>query len=317
MKHFIKSLSLSTFLTICVVSPSFANTNVSPSCFLPTQIAFPQEQENIISSKGIIEKDKYGNNIITSQNIPNVARHATPFNAQESVVEIVSKTPSGYATGSGVVVTPLKNILTAKHAITYTEHQNGKEIIKDVDKIAVLDSRGNIIGFAQPISSSEETRDMVVLKITSFARNGKEYLKNIPGLNVSPIQKSHQMSGVFSYPAGISQGASGAPAINYLGEVVGIVVKATTNIQSHGRIQVMRLAHTGNLVSTGNGTYTREDVKYPLPEHGIAYLEPILDSNIVNALGISTSAEDNNNPISVSIPSYPSRHCVIYKGEIR
>lgn len=312
-----RKLSLSTFLSMLFVSPSFANTNNNPSCFLPSQIGFPEEQENIISSKGYIEKDAKGHDILTSRTVPEVAKHATPFNAQESVVEIVSRTPSGYETGSGVVVTPLKNILTAKHVVTYVEHKNGKDIVKDVDKIAILDSRGNIIGFAKPISSSEESRDMVVLKITSFARNGRKYLSDIPGLNVSPIQRNHQLSGIFSYPAGISQGASGAPAINFLGEVVGIVVKATTNVQSHGRIQVMRLAHTGNLVFAGNGNYTREDVKYPLPEHGIAYLEPILDSNITDALGISTSAEDSNHAISVSIPSYPSRHCVIYKGDIK
>lgn len=246
-----------------------------------------------------------------------------------STVEIVTRTEAGITTGSGFVMADsdggegpsARRILTARHVVSPGVHP--------ARVIGVLDSDGTFLGTAEIVTETTRKKaeasdgsvmpgsDMAVLKMKSFNRTPAVYAA-IPGVSLAPYQEGHIMSGLFRTPGGIEHGASGAPALDNQGNVVGVTIRAGNDLQ--GAVEVRRSVGVGRMVRDyEKGGFRQVQGSMSLPYRAMGYVEPVTDQAILDALGpagrgISRMAHADDTETAVTIPSYPMENCVVYQG---
>lgn len=248
-----------------------------------------------------------------------------PDDIGDSVVEIVSRLKSHSAvTGTGSIIADSgdaqndeNHILTAKH------------VIQDAWEIDIVLSDGTFIGKAVPLAQTHEhlthdqdggivgSNDLAVLVIDSFASPATEArYRSIKGLSLSTTRPSGLLEGVFQTPGGIQHGTSGAPVLSTTGQVVAVITQSFLGRTFAGVPDIEADGTNEEWFSDKNRFGTIHE-KVSIPRKAEAVADPVISQSVIYSLGLS-GVNFNMAPYSgdVIVPGYPSRTCLVYKGNI-
>lgn len=192
-------------------------------------------------------------------------------------------------------------ILTANH------------VARGTPPFLIFDHYGNLLGNATPYGSLYEGEfnpryDTALISMVSI-KNGYEKLR---GLDISPERPTSIFEVRIKEPFGIMSGASGSPALNGKGQIMGIL-SCTNFVPSINKIK----SDMNNLpfIQIPNMDY----YEYGKGERGILRYETSQNIATFAPIGIVTNSYDDSNinsykNIPVAIPGYPIRSAIIYYG---
>lgn len=222
--------------------------------------------------------------------------------------------------GSGSVIRDRNGdlvILTARHVVAPRGYK--------VKKIGVLLSTGEYVGDAEVVDATVSgwhkdgagrlfhSNDMAIAKMVSFKKDMESRFNRLPGLQVASQQPDGIMHGIFSIPAGIEPGVSGAPVLDSENHIIGVATRGNNDVQ--GIVEVTKdIKATDMYWDRADGHFKVKDIKVAFTMKNDGWMDPVIDPVITQHLGFKPKLADFDG--NVTIGGYPQNVCVVYHGHV-
>jgi hypothetical protein len=250
--------------------------------------------------------------------------------AAQAAVRLVAMLPDGrgFATASGMVVAGSgapNRILTAAHVVrTLQEHagawlavfSSGGRYLGEA-RLAARAAPGPAFGLATGGGNGDAAGlrfgDAAAIAMTRFAQGGAAAYAAIAGLPLAPTQPGGLLEGVFTSPAGVEHGISGAGVVAN-GWIVGVMAfKATDDAMATVRVSA------GDATATPPPRGPARLRAIRLPRQATGYAQPATDPALLAGLGSagrSVGAQRTTGSLAVFVPGYVQDGCVGFRGRM-
>lgn len=194
-------------------------------------------------------------------------------------------------------------ILTAGHVAG--AHRDGQ--------VVVYSSDGTPLGKATGVATSpasDPNFDAGVMRMTSFFPGQGQTYRGITGILVADTRPSTMLGGRIVH-GGPTTGASGSPALDASGRVVGVLSKTSSSAET-----IMRTAPDMTTVDLMSATRSDHPVEtqVELPRAPVVAVAP-LDPKIAHVLGLSPSKKRWSDEWTwLTLPGYAGAHCLSFQG---
>jgi hypothetical protein len=240
-----------------------------------------------------------------------------------AAVRLVAALPDGhpFVNASGMVVAHSgmpNRILTAAHVARTMQERPGAWL-------AVYSSRGFYLGRASLAARAApgpafglagggdavglRFGDAAVLRMSAFAPGGSAAYAAITGLPLGARQPRGLLEGVFSVPAGVDHGVSGAGVVAD-GAIVGVMV-----------FKALNPAMPAVPVRGGDAgpAWAGPPRAIRLPRRATGYAQPVIDGTVLAGLGAAGRAVGGPRaagPLSVFVPGYVQGACIGFRARM-
>lgn len=245
--------------------------------------------------------------------------------AAQSAVRLVAALPDGrpFATASGMVVAGSgmpNRMVTAAHVVrSLSEHAGAW--------LAVYSARGLYLGRAQLAARAApgpafglkgggdaiglRFGDAAAIQMDSFAPGAAAAYAAIPGIPLAPVQPHAMLEGVFSVPAGVDHGISGAGVVAD-GAIVGVMA-----FKALDRTMPLVSVNAGDAVAALPHGEPPKPRAVRLPRQAIGYAQPVIDPALLAGLGAAghaVGAPRGTAPLQVFVPGFIKSACIGFRG---